>query len=84
MCVCVCVCVCNSECVCIYVCVLCMDVRVLHVRVCMEVDAVYNLILFQLRYIIFTCILHANVRQHSCVVREYVGCIKIYEFYFHF
>ena len=52
--------------------------------VCMTVDAIYNLILFQLRYIIFTCILHANVRQQLCVVRMYVGCIKIHKFYFLF
>ena len=50
----------------------------------MKVDAVYNLILFQLGYIIFTCSLHANVRQQLCVVRMYVGCIKIHTFYFLF
>ena len=40
--------------------------------------------LFQLRYIIFTCILHANARQQLHVVRLYVGCIKIHTFYFLF
>ena len=51
---------------------------------CMKVDAVYNLILFQLRYIIFSSILHANVRQQLCVVRMYVGCSKTHKFYFLF
>ena len=51
---------------------------------CLEDDAVYNLILFQLRYIIFTCILRANVHQQSCVVKMYVGCIKRHQFYFLF
>ena len=50
----------------------------------MKVDVVYNLILFQLRFIIFTCILHANVGQQLCVVRLYVGCIKMHKFYFLF
>ena len=45
---------------------------------------VYNLISFQLKDIIFTCVLHANVRQQLCVVRMYVGCIRIHKFYFLF
>ena len=45
-------------------------------------SAVYNLILFLLRYIISTCILHMNTRQQLCVVRLYVGCIKIHTFDF--
>ena len=35
-----------------------------------------------MRYIIFTCILRVNVRQQLCVVKMYVGCIKIQKFYF--
>ena len=58
-------------------CVFCM-------YVCMKADAVYNLILFELRYIIFTCCLDENVRQQLCVVRTSVGCIKIHEFDFLF
>ena len=50
--------------------------------VCMKVDAVYNLILFQLRHIMFTCILHANVRQQLCVVRMYVGCVTVHNLTF--
>ena len=78
LCVGVCVGVCVSICVCehcVWICVFCM-------HVCMKIDARYNLILFQLRYIIFTCILNANVQQQLCVVRMYVGCIKIHKFYF--
>ena len=52
--------------------------------VCMKADAVYNLILFELRYIIFTCCLDENVRQQLRVVRMSVGCIKIHEFDFLF
>ena len=52
--------------------------------VCMKVDTVHNFILVQLRYIIFTCILHTNVRQQLYVAKMYVGCIKRHTFYFLF
>ena len=81
---CVCVCVCSFERVCLYLCVcaFCVAVRALHVRVHEGRCGIYNLVLFQLRYIIFTCILQANVRQQLCVVRMHVGCIKRHKCYF--
>ena len=50
-------------------------------ELCIKVDAVYNnLMLFQVRYIILTCILHVTVRQQLCVVTMYVGCITTQQF----
>ena len=86
VCVYVCVCVCLQlwVCVSVCVCVLFVWMCVFCVYVCPKVDAVYNLILFPLKYVIFTCILHSNVRQQVCVVRMYVGCIQIQNLYFLF
>ena len=71
-------------CVCVCVCVISVWMCVFGIYVCMNVDVVYNLILFQLRYIIFTCTLHANIWQQLWVVRMYVGCSRTHRFYFLF
>ena len=68
----------------VYVSVRCVWMCAFCIYVCVKVDAVYNFILFQLRYILFTCILHANMRQQLYVVRMYVCCIQIPKCYFLF
>ena len=54
------------------------------IYVFMKVDAVYNLIFIPTEVHHFYLMLHANVRKQLCVVRMYVGCVKIHKFYFLF
>ena len=88
VCVCVCVCVCVTSCVClklwlcvsVYVCVRCVWMCVFYTYVCIKVDAVYNFILFQMRYIILT-VFHMRMCGRNCML---LGCMLAVLRYIHF